>query len=151
MNVMQLDEKYKYAFCEALYVIKNLNEDNKSKISPNFIDFLEENQIQNYTVDLPTDVIRHPEQLRKETRTLLALIYRDFFCTESEKEDLQKIWYENSQKSNEKVVGDSKLVVPSKEDNPISNNEERKAIIEYKKEVWYTKILKSIKKILHIR
>lgn len=144
---MNWENKYREAFVEVLYIIDNLNEVNKSKISKKFIRFMERNSAQEYSVNLPKDVIKQPELLKKETKIILALMYRDYFCTQEEKEKLDKKFIKNNEKQEEE------LRQKYNTDNMFKNTEKSHKIqqnvnlIKYEEPKWYKKIILFICKI----
>ncbi len=80
--------QYRDAYCEVLYLINNMQEENKAKISKKFIDFLKENQNGNYKVGNIS--LENPETLKKETKIILSIMYRNYFCSEKEKIELSQ-------------------------------------------------------------
>ena len=152
-----MKDNYRQAFSEALYVIDKFNVNNKNKISPCFIKFMERNTLEEYSVDLPEDILEHSELLKKETKIIFALIYRDYFCNELEKKELDEQFLLNEKEYQEEL--NEKYNV----DNIFSNNnnkkeslqrssiknvedvlEEKLDLVEYKEEKWYKKFFKKI-------
>ena len=80
--------QYRDAYCEVLYLINNMQEKNKAKISKKFIDFLKEKQNGNYKVGNIS--LENPETLKKETKIILSIMYRNYFCSEKEKIELSQ-------------------------------------------------------------
>ena len=80
--------QYRDAYCEVLYLINNMQEENKAKISKKFIDFLKEKQNGNYKVGNIS--LENPETLKKETKIILSIMYRNYFCSEKEKIELSQ-------------------------------------------------------------
>ena len=80
--------QYRDAYCQVLYLINNMQEENKAKISKKFIDFLKENQNGNYKVGNIS--LENPETLKKETKIILSIMYRNYFCSEKEKIELSQ-------------------------------------------------------------
>lgn len=62
----------------------------KSKISPKFIQFLEENQDKNYISCIDTKTPLKDQELREEIKLMLSIIYINYLCSSSEKEEIQK-------------------------------------------------------------
>ena len=91
-----MKNNYKKAFVEVLHIIENLSENNKKKIPTKLIQFMQKNKLENYNVNLPENALEHEELLSKETKTILTLIYRDYFCAEEERAELDKKILENT-------------------------------------------------------
>lgn len=62
----------------------------KSKINPKFIQFLEENQDKNYISCIDTKTPLKDQELREEIKLMLSIIYINYLCSSSEKEEIQK-------------------------------------------------------------
>ena len=106
MNYIQ----YRDAYCEVLYLIKNMQIENQNKISKRFINFLEENKNENYKFGNIS--LKNPNSLKRETKIILSIIYRSYFCTKEEqlklanndKEELNKKYsYDNLFKVNKEI------------------------------------------------
>ena len=158
-----MKDNYKQAFSEALYVIDKFNVNNKNKISPSFIKFMERNKLEGYSVDLPSNILEHEELLKRETKIILSLIYRDYFCNDLEKKELDEQFLLNEKKYeeelNEKYSVDN--IFNDNNNNNNNNNketlqkssviitedvvEEKLELIEHEEEKWYKKVFNKIK------
>lgn len=101
--------QYRNAYCEVLYLIKKMHIENQNKIPKSFINFLEENKNENYQFNNIS--LEYPNSLKRETKIVLSLMYRNYFCTmeeklklenEDEKELNKKYSYDNLFKKNKK-------------------------------------------------
>ena len=76
-------ERYSIAFSELIYIINNMSKTNREKIPEEFITFLEENKDKNY---VPENIsLSNKESLKRETKILIAIMYRDYFMSEKER------------------------------------------------------------------
>lgn len=151
-----MKDNYKQAFSEALYVIDKFNVNNKNKISPSFIKFMERNKLEGYIVDLPKDILKHDELLKRETKIILALIYRDYFCNDLEKNELDEQFLINEKKyqeelkekySAEKIFENNnanKDMLKFISTEKVDSVEETLDLVEYEEKKWYKKFLKKI-------
>lgn len=72
----------------------------KSKISNSFINFIENNKSNNYVSNINPNIPLQEQNIRKETKEMLGIIYRDYLCNEEErinllqeeKRELTKLW-----------------------------------------------------------
>lgn len=141
--------KYRNAFCEVLFIIENLSEVNKSKISKDFISFLERNKNKDFSVTLPKNAIEHEELLSKETKIIIAMIYRNYFCNDEEKAEFDKILIENQiQKENEAEAKYSidKLFKNNKKED-LDEAQETMHLMLYEEAKWYKKVWMKIRNI----
>ena len=111
--------QYRDAYCEVLYLINNMQEENKAKISKKFIDFLKKNQNENYKIGNIS--LENPETLKNETKIILSIMYRNYFCSEKErlelaqkdKEILKKMYsYDNIFNKNKENESKNKDIIP---------------------------------------
>lgn len=113
-----MEEQYRQAFAEVLYIIDTLDPDNRKKISKKFINFLERNKASDYIVNLPKLPLEEPSKLKKQTKNVLALVYREYLCDTRQKEEFKKRDEEELKKIMEQYPADifSKSNTKSEED-----------------------------------
>ncbi len=70
-----MEDKYRDAFSEVYCIIENMHPNLKEKINENFIRFLKENKNNQYIPDAEKINLRNPENLMKETKIVLAIMY----------------------------------------------------------------------------
>lgn len=127
-------ENYSKAFVEVYVVIENLTDELKSLIPSGFIKIVCDNKDENYIV---TEELLKEKGMMKETKAILSLIYRDFFCNDETrdmllKEDEQEIKEKNQMKFDQKVK--------------VEKTKNELIVIEKKK--WYQKIFDVIAKLI---
>ena len=125
-----MEERYKIAFCEVSYILQNMQKNNLNKIPKNFVEVINNNKDNNYVLNLPSDALYHKELLKRETKIILSIIYRNYLCTNEERARLEL--EDNNTLNN---IFTSKKIV------------EKKELIVYKKISIFTKIKNFI---LHI-
>ena len=84
---MTKDIVYKEAFCEVLYLINDMDEKNKAKISEKFIKFLNDKKSKDYKFDKIT--LDNPNSLKRETKIILSIMYRNYFCDSQKRKELE--------------------------------------------------------------
>lgn len=97
-------------YSEVSIIIGMMTKRTRSKISPKFIEFIERNKTKNGSADIDKNKKLKNQKLRTQTKFLLALIYRDYMCSEEERKQLIKIERMNMAK-NEKEQTEKSLVV----------------------------------------
>ena len=83
-------DKYKIALAEVDALIEKASEEEKSKISESFLIFVKNNKEKTYSFDIDNNKSLLEQNLRKETKILLSLIYRCYFCDEETKKKLEE-------------------------------------------------------------
>ena len=70
-----MEEKYRNAFSEVYCIIENMHPNIRKRININFIKFLEENNNNDYIPDPAKINLQSTENLMKETKIVLAILY----------------------------------------------------------------------------
>lgn len=141
--------EYSVAITEVLYILKYLPKDMTANIPTNFLNFLNENSIPDYKPDFDLSKGLDNVRLKHKTKILLAIIYRNYICSEQERLDYDKILLQNENeyqiKLKEKYNTDNIFKETKTEKNISDNNNE---LVIYKKS-YFTRIKDFIKKIFH--
>lgn len=146
-----MDEDLKEAFYEVDEILKMMPYEILDKIPKKFRNMISQNKslTSNKKISGLND-----ENLSKDAKVVLYMIYRDFLCSEEEEQELlrqenkdleEKYSYENLFKSTKKDEIKSETI--SVEEIPI----EETALTETKGLKWYEKIIDFIKNIFNIK
>ena len=135
-------------------IISMMPKEMKSKISNSFINFIENNKSKNYVSNINPKVPLREQYIRKETKEMLGIIYRDYLCNDEERINLihQEKWEleEIETEKREKYNLDNIF-----KKNNINENDKGKStktevsIVEYKESI-IKRIIIKIKKLFHI-
>lgn len=131
----------KQAFSEVYDIIYNMELYNE--IPKSFIDLIDSNRDTQYKVNIDYSKSINEQELQKGTRVLLSLIYRDYLCSEEErqilikkdKEELKKIEEELREKYNPDNLFKNKK----------ENKEENLQMIKIEQVNFWTKFINKIK------
>ncbi len=123
-------------------IIKMMPEDMRQKISKKFIEFVEKNKDKEYQSNINEKIPLEKQKLDKDTKTMLALIYRDYLCNEEERERILKEEDEKIKKSEEENRNKYQINFQKKE------NLNEKQLAEFEKERLFKRIINFIKGIL---
>lgn len=122
-----------------------------NKLPEKFIKFVENNMDKDYRPNISENIPISEQELKKDTKVLLSLLYRNYWCDEEEKERLKqediikKIEYEKElrEKYNpDNIFKDSKKIEVTVENDDVENRET--ALVEYSEMKWYRKIFNKI-------
>ena len=96
------------AFADVSIIIQMMPKTMRQKINPKFIRFIESNKDTEYKSYINKNIPLKNQNLTENTKTLLALIYRDYLCSTSMREELllkeQQEIEEEKRKYNSKIV-----------------------------------------------
>lgn len=70
-----MEERYRNAFSEVYLIIENMHPSIKSRVNIKFIEFLKKNKNDNYMPDSSKINLQNPDNLMKETKIVLAILY----------------------------------------------------------------------------
>ena len=98
-----MDDIYREAFAEVLEVLKNSNQNIIEKIPKKFIKFLFENGDTEYKPDINFYDSNWESMISEDAQAILALIYRDYIVSESERNELLKEEQETIKEQEEKL------------------------------------------------
>ena len=149
-------DNLKKALSEVSVIIKEMPEELSSKISIKFKNVIEEEKDREYHPDINELVIKN--NMLPETTIILGMIYKDFLCSEEEKQMLKEKERENFQKEHEKkseMYSYDKLFKQDKNDLLKSLKDEETLDIQEKesqklieiKTKWYKKVLEFFRNI----
>lgn len=140
----------KTSYNEIWDIINHMNSELYIKIPQKFLTFIKQNQVENYQVQIDYSKNINEQELQKDTRILLALIYRDYLCDSAEKESLLKKdqfkLEEIEQEKREKYNLDNSFIKNKQQESFEKNSQQ---MIEYKQETVFQKILNRIREFLN--
>lgn len=134
-------------------IISMMPTEMKSKISNNFINFIENNKSNNYISNINPKIPLKEQNIRKETKEMMGIIYRDYLCNDKErinllqqeKRELEKLETEKREIYNpDNIFNRNNL----KENDNMNDIKNEVAMVEYK-ETFFRKFIKKIKNIFH--
>ena len=129
-------------------ILEYTSEDLKNKIPKKFLDFLQSIQSETYKFEYDKTKKLDEQKLKPKTRGLIALVYQDYICNDTEKEEYiqksQKIIKQIEENKREKynandIFKDKKI----ENDKDTTNTVE---IVEYKESI-IKRIIRKIKNI----
>ena len=146
------------AFAEVSSIIKHMDKEMYVKIPKGFIGLIENNKDKEYKVNIDYTKSINEQKLLQDTRVILALIYRDYFCSPDKKQQLitedkeeirkaEKILKEKYEIDFEKI-NTQRLEKKSEEYNENAQNFENQMIC-YPKESFIKRIINKILNFLH--
>lgn len=145
--------EYKQALTEVNIIINYMNPIYLNKLPKKFVNFVNVNMDSEYIPNIDKNIPIDEQELKKDTKILLSLLYREYWCDlekkkrlieedtlerqKEEKELKEKYSYENLFNSTNKNT--------QKEDS-VEQIEERNMseLIEYKEVRWYKRIFEKI-------
>ena len=119
-----LELRYRNAFKEVDEILKYTDIDLVNKIPKKFISFLKENMNNDYEFYVQEGLSLNKQNLSEEASSIFALIYREYWATEEEKEEFRKKDEEERKLNEEKL----KHIFDRKDNEPIEEKKNNKLI-----------------------
>ena len=134
------------SFCEVYDILQHLDIKLYEKIPKSFIEFIDENRDKEYKVSIDYTKSINNQKLQNNTRIILSLIYRDYFCTNEKKEQLINSDKIKLQRQREILDKMSNTDISKKNYLNETIQEENVSMIVYKESL-FSKIINKILKI----
>lgn len=154
-----MSDIYAKAYKEILEIIKCFPFEEYNRIPKEKIKFFEENMDKNYNFTINPNIDLSEQNISKETKALIVILYEDYFATEGQKEKIKEILELNQknaeQEKREKyppndIFKDQKEGMKNKEQENFGKNIQKVSLVEYK-ETFFAKFKNFIIKLLHIK
>ena len=133
-------------------ILKYVDDNLKNKIPEKFINYIESNKSKDYNWEIDTNLPLEEQDLLQPTKEILTVIYRNYICNNSEREELDKVLNENEinyqNELREKYNPDNIFKKRNKNIEPEQVENDTTSIVVYK-ESFFKKILSKIKLFFH--
>ena len=129
-------------------IIKMMPIEMREKISKSFINFIEKNKSNNYVSNINPKIPIREQNIRKETKEMLGIIYRDYLCSNEEHDELIKQEEQEIKQYEEELrqkYNPNDLFKNKQKEYNYEKEKVNVAMAEYKKETFIEKILKFFK------
>lgn len=134
------------AFSEVYTILEYSNEEIRNKIPNDFILLIKNNKDVNHKLVLDEKKPLNEQKLLIETREILALIYRNYLCSEDERKELIRVNNQKLEEINKKY--DIQNIFEQRKNKTSIDNENEEILPEIiNKEKWYEKIFNFIKRL----
>ena len=143
--------RYEIAFSEVYEILQYLDKDEYKKIPQELIETIKNNRDKDYLYNIDSEKKLKEQKMLPETKAILFNIFRDYLCTEAQKEtiknwqidDLNKIEKEKKLKYDVDLFKDNRN---NHNDLSVINNTQ---LIEVKEKSIWKKFFNKIKAIFH--
>ena len=138
-----MEDNYLKAYKEVYEILKYVPKEDYQKIPEDLIKTIENNMDKNYEYKIDFNIDFSEQPMLRETMAIMAIIYRDYWADEKQREAIIKKQNYDIQKEEEK----KKELAEETNLNVNKNEEEELSLVEYHKS-WYIKFIEVIKKFL---
>lgn len=135
---------YAKAYTEVYEILKNIPDEDLTKIPQEVLHMLEKKRDIEYKFKLQENIGFENQNLLRETKVLLAILYRDYWATKKEKERIISKWKNDIKIAEEKKKEICNINIFEKEKIEENN---KKMPVEVKKENIFKKLINYITKL----
>lgn len=146
LKIDVISEDYRIAATEVLDIIEHLSLNATNKIPLQLLEFFKEVSLQDYKPEFDYFGSLEKINFTPKTKALLAMIYRNYLCSEEERKEIDQKLFENEEKYQKELrekYNPEYLFEKTGENQKEENNQNLK-LIEYKERKWYHKIFEKI-------
>lgn len=146
----QITADKQIAFVEILEILKYMNKEYSEKIPKKLISFFESNKSKDYRFEYNDNLTFSEQELNYNTKVLLAILDINYWCeSEERKKELTATFMKNDETYQKELMEkyNPEKIFKNKKIQKQENNEE-KALVEYKENKFIKFIKNMIKKIL---
>lgn len=145
-----MNDVYARAYTELYEILKNISENDLNKIPKEVFNMLERKSDKEYNFKLEENIEFENQKLLRETKILLAILYRDYWATKEEKDKIIQKWKNDIIKSEEEKKKIYNEIFQNKRERIIEQKNDNNLPVEVEKEKLFKKIISFIKKYLKI-
>ena len=149
-----MDENYRKALAEIDDIIKYSDKESKEKISEEFIKFVRSNKDQNYKTKINPKKKIEEQKIMYETKVILAVMYREFWATDEEKyiidENIKLKEKENREEFEKTIKSEEEMFKKENKEPDVEKINAELNLMKNEKDNVFSKIVKTIKKLLHL-
>lgn len=145
-----MNDVYARAYTELYEILKNISENDLNKIPKEVFNMLERKRDKEYNFKLEENIEFENQKLLRETKILLAILYRDYWATKEEKEKIIQKWKNDIIKSEEEKKKIYNEIFENKKERILEQKNDNNLPVEVEKEKLFKKIISFIKKYLKI-
>lgn len=140
-----VSEDYRIASTEVLDILKHLPDETVKRIPKKLIEFFENVSISDYEPKIDYSKGLDKIELKTKTKALLAMIYRNYLCSDSEREEVDRALIKNEEEYQQNLrekYNPDKIFEENYE--KINKSVEKNTQLMVYKEKWYKKVFKKI-------
>lgn len=150
-----MEDNYPKAYKEVYEILKFVPKEDVQKIPDDFMKIIKNNMDRNYDYKVNPKVDFEDQEMLRETMAILAIIYRDYWATEKQREmiikkqnyDIQKEEEKKRQLYNPNDLFENQEINKYETQEIDIHQEEVRDMVEYK-QTWYMKFIEMIKRFI---
>ena len=147
-------KEFAEASAEINEILKYLPDEELKKIPSKLRDFFKEVASKDYVTNINPDLPLDKQQIKEKTKDIIALIYRNYWCTEEERKELDQKLIENDRKFEEELrekynpdnIFKNNVTTTKKEEPEVKEEKIEQSLVPQQTEKWYQRFLDMVKR-----
>lgn len=147
-------KEFAEASAEINEILKYMPKEEVEKIPSKLREFFKEVASKDYVTNINPDLPLDKQQIKEKTKDIIALIYRNYWCTEEERKELDQKLIENDRKFEEELrekynpdnIFKNNVTTTKKEEPEEKEEKIEQSLVVQETEKWYQRFLNMIKR-----
>lgn len=147
-------KEFAEASAEINEILKYMPKEEVEKIPSKLREFFKEVASKDYVTNINPDLPLDEQQIKEKTKDIIALIYRNYWCTEEERKELDQKLIENDRKFEEELrekynpdnIFKNNVTTTKKEEPEIKEEKIEQSLVVQETEKWYQRFLDMVKR-----
>lgn len=147
-------KEFAEASAEINEILKYMPKEEVEKIPSKLREFFKEVASKDYVTNINPDLPLDEQEIKEKTKDIIALIYRNYWCSEEERKELDQKLIENDRKFEEELrekynpdnIFKNNVTTTKKEEPEIKEEKIEQSLVPQETEKWYQRFLNMIKR-----
>ena len=147
-------KEFAEASAEINEILKYLPKEEVEKIPSKLREFFKEVSSKDYVTNINPNMPLDKQQIKEKTKDIIALIYRNYWCSEEERKELDQKLIENDRKFEEELrekynpdnIFKNNVTTTKKEEPEVKEEKIEQSLVPQETEKWYQRFLDMVKR-----
>lgn len=147
-------KEFAEASAEINEILKYLPKEEVEKIPSKLREFFKEVSSKDYVTNINPNMPLDKQQIKEKTKDIIALIYRNYWCSEEERKELDQKLIENDKKFEEELrekynpdnIFKNNVTTTKKEESEVKEAKIEQSLVPQETGKWYQRFLDMVKK-----
>ena len=147
-------KEFAEASAEINEILKYLPKEEVEKIPSKLREFFKEVSSKDYVTNINPNMPLDKQQIKEKTKDIIALIYRNYWCSEEERKELDQKLIENDKKFEEELrekynpdnIFKNNVTTTKKEESEVKETKIEQSLVPQETGKWYQRFLDMVKR-----
>lgn len=147
-------KEFTEASAEINEILKYLPKEEVEKIPSKLREFFKEVSRKDYVTNINPNMPLDKQQIKEKTKDIIALIYRNYWCSEEERKELDQKLIENDKKFEEELrekynpdnIFKNNVTTTKKEESEVKEEKIEQSLVPQETGKWYQRFLDMVKR-----